>query len=146
MTERPDGPYASFDFLVELGGVIVAGFSECSGLSAELDVVEYRGGHADLTTHTPPGLRKLANITLKRGVMAADNEYFDWVNSVKMNKVERRDIIISLLNEEHEPVMTWTVVNAWPTKITSPDLKASGNEAAIETLELAHEGVTIGNG
>jgi len=93
-----------------------------------------------------PGLKKYGNITLKRGVFAGDNEYFDWLNKVKLNKPERRDIVISLLNEEHEPVMTWKVLNAWPTKITSPDLKASGNEAAIETLEIAHEGVSIENG
>jgi len=62
-----------------------------------------------------------------------------------MNVTERRSVTISLLNEEHEPVMIWNINNAWPTKITSPDMKASGNEAAIETLELAHEGITIEN-
>jgi phage tail-like protein len=68
------------------------------------------------------------------------------MQTIALNKVERRDIIISLLNEDHEPVMTWKVINAWPTKLTSPDLKASANEAAIETLEVAHEGIQVENG
>ena len=79
-------------------------------------------------------------------MFANDNEYFAWLNAVKMNKPDRRDVIVNLLNEDHEPVMTWKILNAWPTKITSPDMKASGNEAAIETLEIAHEGITIENG
>jgi len=78
-------------------------------------------------------------------VFASDNEYYAWVNEIALNKIERRDIIISLLNEEHAPVMTWKVINAWPTKLTSPDLKASANEAAIESIEIAHEGITIEN-
>lgn len=138
-------PLPVFHFRVDWGGTQIT-FSEVTGLNAEVQIIEYRDGFSpEFSSVKMPGLKKYGNITLKRGVMASDNEYFDWVNSVKMNKVERRDIVISLLNEEHEPVMTWTVVRAWPTKITSPDLKASGNEAAIETLELAHEGVTIGN-
>lgn len=90
-------------------------------------------------------MQKYSNITLKRGTFAADNEYFDWWNTVKLNKIERRDITISLLNEEHSPVVVWKVKNAWPTKIQSTDLKAEGNEVAIETMELAHEGLTVQN-
>lgn len=139
-------PLPVFHFRVEWGGQQLA-FSECTGLNKEVQVIEYRDGLSpEFSSVKMPGLVKYGNITLKRGVMAGDNDFFDWVKTIKMNKPERRDVIISLLNEEHEPVMTWKVVNAWPTKITSPDLKASGNEAAIETLELAHEGVEIENG
>jgi phage tail-like protein len=92
-----------------------------------------------------PGLKKYGNLTLKRGVFASDNEYFEWMSTIKLNKPERRDLTISLLDEEHAPVMTWKILNAWPTKVTSPDLKGSANEAAIETLEIAHEGITIEN-
>ena len=84
-------------------------------------------------------------MTLKRGVFASNNEFFDWWNTVKLNKIERRDLTISLLNEEHEPVMVWALKQAWPTKVQSTDLKADGNEVAIETVELAHEGLTIKN-
>ncbi len=124
-------PLPVFHFRVEWGGTLLA-FSEVSGLSIEVQSIEYRDGLSpEFSTIKMPGLKKYGNITLKRGVFADDNEYYDWLNAVKMNKPERRDVIISLLNEEHEPVMTWKVVNAWPTKVTSPDLKASGNEVSL---------------
>ena len=73
------------------------------------------------------------------------NEFFEMYQKVKMNTVERQDILISLLDETHAPVMQWQVQEAWVTKITSPDLKASGNEVAVETIEIAHEGLAILN-
>ena len=91
-------------------------------------------------------MRKYGNITLKRGTFANDNEFYDWMNTVKLNQIDRRDLTINLLNEEHQPVVTWSVKNAFPVKIQSADLKADANEAAIETLEVAHEGLTIKNG
>ena len=92
-----------------------------------------------------PGMQKYANITMKRGVFRSDNEFFEWWNTVSLNTIERRDITISLLDERHEPVMVWKVKNAWATKITPTDLKADGNEIAIETIELVHDGLTIQN-
>ena len=92
-----------------------------------------------------PGLEKNSNITLKGGVIAGNNEFFDWMNTVKMNTIERRDIIISLLNEEHEPVMVWQVKNAWPAKLVSTDMKADDNNVAIDSIEIAHEGLVIKN-
>jgi phage tail-like protein len=138
-------PLPSFHFKVEWGGTQAA-FAEATGLNVEAQVIEYRDGLSpEYSTIKMPGLKKYGNITLKRGVFADDNEFYDWYNQIKMNKPERRDITISLLNEELGPVMTWRVVNAWPTKITSPDLKANGNEVALESMELAHEGITIEN-
>ena len=138
-------PMPAFHFQVDWGGTLLA-FSEVAGLNIEVQVIEYRDGLSpEYSPVKMSGLKKYGNITLKRGVMAGDNDYFDWLKEIKMNKPERRDITISLLNEDHAPVMVWKVLNAWPTKITSPDLKASGNETAIETLELAHEGVSIDN-
>jgi len=93
-----------------------------------------------------PGLRKFGNITMKRGTFADDNEYYAWFNTVNLNQIERRDVTISLLNENHEPVVVWKVKNAFPIKIQSPDLKSDANEAAIESIEIAHEGLTIQNG
>ena len=90
-------------------------------------------------------MRKFSNITLKRGYFQSDNEFYIWFNTTKMNQVERRDLTLSLLNEEHEPVVVWKVKNAWPTKVTSTDLKADDNAVAIESVELAHEGLTIQN-
>lgn len=139
-------PLPKFHFQVEWGGTQI-GFTEVSGLDVETEMIEYRqGASKEYHKIKMPGMQKFSNITLKRGTFANDNEYFNWWNSVKLNTIERRDLTISLLNEAHEPVITWKVKNAWPLKVQSTDLKADGNEVAIETMELAHEGLTIQNG
>lgn len=136
-------PYPKFHFQVVWGGTKL-GFSEVTGLAVETQPIEYRDGvMPEYSKIKMPGMQKYGNITLKRGIFKADNEFFSWWNTVKLNTIERRDITISLLNEEHQPVMTWKVKNAWPTKVTSTDLKADGNEVAIETLEIVHEGLTM---
>lgn len=136
-------PLPKFHFQVEWGGTKI-GFSEVSGLDVETDVLEYRTGSMPVfSTMKMPGMQKYSNITLKRGVFQNDNEFFEWWNTVKLNTIERRDIIIALLDGDHEPQVVWKVRNAWPVKIQSTDLKADGNDVAIETLEIAHEGLTI---
>lgn len=136
-------PLPKFHFQVEWGGTKI-GFTEVTGLDITTDVIEYRDGASpEYHKVKMPGLQKFSNITLKRGIFAGDNEFFLWFNTVQLNTIERRDITISLLNEEHAPVFVWKIKNAWPTKITPTDLKADGNEVALETLELAHEGIVI---
>jgi phage tail-like protein len=136
-------PLPAYHFTVEWGGTRT-GFTEVSGLSIENEVIEYReGGSPEYSTIKMPGLRKYSNIILKRGIVKNDNDFFNWMNTINSNQVERRDVVISLLNENHEPIRVWKVRNAWPCKIYSPDLKANGNEVAIETIELAHEGLSI---
>ncbi|ABD80301.1 phage tail protein [Saccharophagus degradans] len=138
-------PLPVFHFAVEWGGTRI-GFSEVSGLTQEAQAIEYRDGVSpEYSTIKMPGLRKYSNVTLKRGIVAADNEFFSWLNTIKMNKVERRDIVVSLLNEEHIPVMIWKIHNAFPVKVEGPGLKASGNEVAVESIELAHEGLELQN-
>jgi phage tail-like protein len=138
-------PLPVFHFQVEWGGTSI-GFSEVSGLSIEVQAIEYRDGVSPrYSVMKMPGIPKYSNITLKRGIVATDNEFYHWLNTTKLNTVERRDLFISLLNEEHEPVMIWKVANAFPVKIEGPGLKSTGNDVAIETLELAHEGLTIQN-
>jgi len=138
-------PLPVFHFVVQWGGIRI-GFSEVSGLTQEVQAIEYRdGAFPEYSSIKMPGLKKYSNITLKRGIVAADNEFFDWLNTVKLNKVERRDLVVSLLNEEHEPVMNWKVQNAFPVKVEGPGLKATGNEVAIESIELAHEGLKVQN-
>ncbi len=143
MTEYP---LPKFHFQVQWGGAKI-GFTEVTGLEVTTEKIEYRDG-ASKEYHKVrmPGMQTFGDLTLKRGVFAGDNEFYDWWNTVALNTVERRDITISLLNEAHEPVVVWKVKNAWPTKVTSTDLNASGNETAIETLVLAHEGLTMENG
>lgn len=138
-------PMPKFHFLVNWGNESPEiGFTEVSGLDVESEVIEYRDGSSkEYNKIKMPGMQKFSNITLKRGTFEKNTEFYAWWNTVKLNKIERRDITISLLNEEHEPVIVWEVKNAWPTKIQSTDLKSDGNEVAIETMELVHEGLTI---
>jgi len=138
-------PRPAFHFTVQWGG-IRAGFSEISGLTQENQAIEYRDGDfKEYSSIKMPGLRKFNNITLKRGIVDADNEFYDWLLTVKMNTVERRDLIISLLDEAFDPVVVWKVHNAFPVKVEGPALKATGNEVAIESIELAHEGLQVQN-
>lgn len=136
-------PLPKFHFQVEWGGKRL-GFTEVTGLNVETDVVEYREGVSpEFSKIKMPGLKKYPNITMKRGTMKKDNDFYEWWKTIALNTVERRDMIISLLNEKHEPVMAWKVNNAWPLKVQSTDLKADGNEVAIETIEIVHEGMEI---
>jgi phage tail-like protein len=147
-----DYPLPKFHFQVEWGGTIL-GFTEVSGLDVETEPIEYRHGAAPVYHKTKqPGLTKYSNITLKRGTFQSDNEFFTWWKETAFfqegNATQskyRRDITISLLNEEHNAIITWKVINAWPIKVQSTDLKADGNEVAIESIELVHEGLSIQN-
>lgn len=138
-------PLPVFHFIVDWGGQRI-GFTEVGGLTQEVQAIEYRDGsfpeYSSIKMH---GLRKFNNITLKRGILKADNEFFKWLSTVKLNQVERRDLTIKLLDESHNPVMTWTVHRAFPVKVEGPSLKSTANEAAIESIELAHEGLEIRN-
>ncbi|MEO7313183.1 MAG: phage tail protein [Chitinophagaceae bacterium] len=136
-------PLPKFHFSVDWGGSRI-GFTEVTGLDKSLEVIEYRDGASpEFSKIKMPGLQKFSNITMKRGTFVNDNEYFEWLQTVNMNQIQRRDITISLLNEKHEPVFTWKIKNAFPVKVQSSDLKADGNEVAIETLEVAHEGLVL---
>ena len=139
-------PLPKFHFRVEWGGTNI-GFSEVSGLNIENKLIEYRDGVSpEYSKIKMPGMREYSNITMKRGVFKNDNEFYNWLNTIQLNTVERRDLTISLLNEAHEPVVVWKVTNAFPIKVQSTDLKADGSEVAIEQIDIAHEGLTIQNG
>ncbi|WP_340105907.1 phage tail protein [Rhodohalobacter sp. 8-1] len=136
-------PVSAFHYQVE-SGMTRIGFTEVTGLNVELQTIDYREGSSlDYQVSKMPGIPQYSNITLKRGVFRSDNEFFQWLNTVKMNNIERRDITISLLNEEHEPVMVWKVREAWPCKVEGPSLNSTGNEVAVESIELCHEGLVI---
>ncbi|MDO9092396.1 MAG: phage tail protein [Rubrivivax sp.] len=138
-------PLPVFHFTVQWGGTRI-GFAEVSGLTQENQAIEYRdGSFPEYSSIKMPGLRKFSNVTLKRGIVKADNEFFSWLSTIKLNKVERRDVIVALLDEQHAPVMVWKLQNAFPVKVEGPGLKASGNEVAIESIELAHEGLELQN-
>jgi len=125
----------------------VMSFQEVTGLDIQSEEIKYRHGDSpEFSVIKMPGLKKVGNVTMKKGVFKGDNKFWDWFNQIKMNTIKRVPVTISLLDETGAPTMVWTLANAWPTKITGTDLKAEGNEVAIETIEIVHEGLTIANG
>lgn len=142
-TGKRKDPFRGFNFQVQISNTSVAGFRECSGLSFTTDPVEYREG-TDKALHPRKltGLRKFANISLKRGV--TDNqELWKWYKNVLNGKTDRRNGSIVLRNEEHESVMRWKFENAFITKYETSNFNATGNDVTIETIELAVERVEI---
>ena len=133
-------PHGNFNFLVELDGIARAAFQEVSGLDSTVDVIEHREGGDNLTPRKLPGMTKHSNITLKWG-LADDRQLYDWHRDVIRGTVRRRSGSIVLLDRAGREVMRWNFVNAWPTKWTGASFNAEGNDVAIETLELAHEGI-----
>ena len=138
-------PLVVYHFQIEWGGANL-GFTEVSGLNREVDVIEYKDGLSkEHSTIKMPGIVKNNNITFKRGVFSHDNEFYEWWSKNVMNTTERRDITISLMNEAHDPVVVWKAKNAFACKLNSVNMKADGNDVAIEELEICHEGLTIEN-
>jgi phage tail-like protein len=90
-----------------------------------------------------PGLRKSSDVTLKKGLFKDDTALYDYFNEVNMNTVARQTVTIQLLDEEHNPMFTWTLKNAFPMKVSGTDLIAQNSEIAIEEIVLAHEGLTF---
>lgn len=135
-------PYGAFNFTVEIDGVTVAGFSEISGLNSESDVVEYRTGGEDITNRKLPGLKKFANLVLKRGFTASD-DLWQWRKRVMDGQTERQSGTIVLRNEARDPAIKWVFREGWPSKWEGPAFNAKTSEVAIETLEIACEGVEM---
>ena len=138
-------PMPKFHFQVKWDSEVMS-FQEVSGLDVEAQPIEYRRGDSkEFSTISMPGLTKSGNVTMKKGIFKSDNKFWDWFKEIKMNIIKRVPVTISLLDEGGAPTMVWTLANAWPTKITGTDLKSDGNEVAIESIEIAHEGLTIDN-
>lgn len=142
-TGKRTDPYRTFNFRVEIDGLTVGSFSECSGLSTEGDAVEYREGtDVPLTVRKLMGLHKYSNITLKRGY-TKNAELWNWYRNIVNGVPDRRNGSIILVDEERKDVLRWSIENAWIRKIEAPSFKASGNEVAIESIELVHEGLML---
>jgi phage tail-like protein len=134
-------PHRNFRFRVEIDGISVASFSEVSGFDATFDVIEYRTGDAPITPRKLSGLVKYGNVTLKWG--ASDSlELYEWIQGQVEGEVERKTVTIIAMDEAGEDAASWQLVEAWPVKYTAPDFNGLGSEIALETLELAHEGLT----
>lgn len=138
-------PIPKFRFEVKWDANVMS-FQEVSGLDIEAQPIEYRSGDSkEFSVIKMPGIKKFSDVTMKKGVFKADNKFWDWFKQIEMNTIKRVPVTISLLDEAGAPTMVWTLTNAWPTKISGTDLKSSGNEVAVETIVIAHEGLAIEN-
>lgn len=136
-------PTPTFRFMVNFGTGDVP-FQEVSGLDVETQVIEYRHPDSPVNSNQKmPGLKKFGNVTMKKGVFVKDSRFTEWYENVKMNTIQRTTVTIKLLDESGSPAMTWILKNAWPSKITGTDMKSDGNEVAVESIEIGHEGLTI---
>lgn len=147
MPRRDTDPYSGFNFLLEIGNVQAGGFSECSGLQMEVKTFEYKEGGRNNSTLKFPEHASYGNVTLKRGVTVS-NELISWQLDVAAGRfIERaregNNFAIIFRDEAGDDVKRWNLVRAFPVKWTGPDLKANGGEIAIETLEIAHEGILV---
>jgi phage tail-like protein len=133
-------PYKVFKFRVEIDGLTAAAFSEVSGLDSETAVIEYRTGSEPNSVRKLPGLTKYPNIVLKRGI-TQDAELWNWRQRVIDGDVDRRNGSIVLQDDNGADQVRWNFRNGWPCKLQGPHLNARGNDVAIETLEISHEGL-----
>lgn len=135
-------PIPSSKFVVNFGGDAV-NFQEVILPDSEIEIIEYRDGSDVLSSvRKYPGLTKYSNLILKRG-MTKSKELYEWFKQIKQGKLERRDIMVSILNEENEPFVVWKLRNCWPTKYSGPALKAKDSSIMIEMLEIATEDVDV---
>jgi phage tail-like protein len=137
-----DDPYTRFNFRVEIEGISLAAFTEVGGLESETAVIEYRVGGEPTTVRKLPGLTKYANIVLRRGI-TQDAELWNWQKNIIEGKADRRNGSIVLLDDAGNVVVRWNFVRGWICKWEGPDLNASANEVAIETIVIAHEGLEL---
>jgi phage tail-like protein len=143
-----DDPLPSFNFLVIVTGVsddgsdVQGAFAEASGLEGSLPAIKYRTGAETITERQIPGKVEYPNIVLKRGA-TGDIRFWNWIVEAINGRVRRTEGAIVLLDENRQEYMRYTFSRAWPTKFTGPTLNANDNQIAMETLEIAHEGLKI---
>ena len=133
-------PYANYNFLIEIDGITQAGFAEASGFDSSIDVHEYREGSDPTTVRKLPGMTRYSNIVLRVG-LTADRELYDWLLDAAQGTVRRRNGSVIVLDSTGNEAVRWNFRNAWPARWNGPELSARGTDIAIETLELAHEGI-----
>jgi len=138
-------PLPKFYFSVQLGDDKDVTFQEVSGLQTDTKVIEYRHGNSpNFYTIKMPGLTSVGNVTMKKGIFSKDTKFFSWFSETRKRETfKRRVIVINLLDEGGNPKMTWTLNNAWPTKITGTDFKSDGNDVAVESIEVAYEWLEV---
>jgi phage tail-like protein len=142
-------PLPVYNYKVEIGGTSVA-FSEVSGLDISFDVTTYKESPVESGAPGPRVMRMPAQatdvkVTLKKGVVRGSSitTLYKWINATQINQIDKKDIYVRLCDEKGDAVISWKVINAFPTKLTAPTFDAKSNDAAIESMELMGDGVTI---
>jgi len=135
--------YPSYRFYVEIAGVPQAVFTEVSGLQIETEITEYEEGGNNDFVHRLPGRTKIGNITLKRG-MTSSNELLQWFLKIARGSIDRRNVTVIMYDSAGKELFRWNFIEAYPVKWTGLQFTAASTEAAVETLELTHNGMTIG--
>ena len=137
-------PLPKFYFSVTLGSDDKVSFQEVDGLESETQVIEYRHGNSPVFAAIKmPGIQKVGNVTMRKGIFVNNNTFWDWYAEIKLNTITRRTVVVNLLDETGNPKMVWTLNNAFPTKVTGTDLKSEGNEVAVESVEIAYETLQV---
>jgi phage tail-like protein len=144
---RPD-PYAVYNFQIIINGVSDDGkaakgaFSEVTGLDMEVAPIDYRTGAEDIVVRKLPGLKKFPNLVLKRGIIG-EVALWNWIKKGADGQIQRTSGSVVLMDENHQEVQRWNFQRGWPVKFAGPQLGAAKNEVALESLEIAHEGLYI---
>jgi phage tail-like protein len=142
MAPARQDPYRNFNFVVEIDGIVAAGFTEVSLPAASADVIEYREGGEPNVVRKLPGRIHFGTLLLRRGLTASD-ELYNWWKTVLDGQTSRRNVAVILMDEARTPVKRWVFRNAWPARYQPSGLDARGREVVIETLEIAHEGMEL---
>lgn len=142
-------PQPKFYFEVKWGDGadnMVMRFQEVSGLDMEAQPIEYRHGDSPMfLCSQAPDIKNSGNITLKKGLFTSDSRFFDWYSKIKLDTIPRTSVTIRLLDESDAPAISWKLIKAWPTKISATDVSSDKHSVAVETIELAYEGIEISN-
>lgn len=139
-----EDPLVGFNFMLELEGAIAGYFTECNGIGSEHEIIEHKvvdkQGHE--VVRKIPGRLKHQDVTLKRGI-TSDLQIWEWRDQMVKGKVGdgRKNITITMLSRDYQPVAIWHFANAWPSKVTGPSFKSDGNELGIEEVTIVHEGM-----
>jgi phage tail-like protein len=135
-------PYMAFNFLVEIEGLLVGGFTEVTGLQIETEVKDYREGGLNEYIHKLPGpTRYPQNLSLKHGLIDIET-LWTWHQDVTQGTIQRKNGTIYLLDRQQLPAMWWDFMEAYPVKWVGPQLRAESSTVAVETVELVHKGIS----
>ncbi|MCA9540608.1 MAG: phage tail protein [Myxococcales bacterium] len=136
-------PIGNYNFAIQIGSIIQGNFKELSGLSASRAVNEYREGHEpNLEPRKLPGLRSLANITLRRGLVDG-REIWNWFEKKRTDKDFKQDVDVVVFDDAFEEIARWQLKDAWPVRWSAPGLDATSTALAMEELELAFSQIAL---